>query len=179
MSEIGEQPQEQTPAPRKKRKPRSDKGRPRPRQAQTSAQDRIPTEPDLSRTERAHANDERPARVPMNNSQTKLDRIARPYMRDGYKMRWLSDQEGRLAQAESAWMAPVKDEQGRHVTYQKGLRTMHLYEMEEWIYDEEAQLAEDRTVDIMTAENRVGKDQYVPDGQSTPLSRDPTHYTHD
>lgn len=171
-------PKKKVRAKSKRRKPRKDKGIKRPRATQQTPQEKAETPLTSSeqRRDAAHANRDRPTRVAMNANYEKLGAIAKAYIRDGFHLRFFSDQPGRIGQALSAHYIFVVDDQGNQVVYQKGLRKMILMELPNHLWEDEKALMLAKTIDIVKAKQKVGEGQYVPDGQIQPLVTDPTSY---
>ena len=133
----------------------------------------------VQRRDAAHANTARPERVPAAANYEKLGAVARPYIRDGYHLRFFRDDPGRLEQALSAHYVFVTDDFGNNVTYQKGLRKMHLMELPNALWDDEKALLKQRIDARVQSDAKIGADQYVPQGKTGPLSVDNTDYHDD
>ena len=128
----------------------------------------------VARRDAAHANTARPERVPVAANYEKLAAVAMPYRRDGYHLRFFRDDPGRLEQALSAHYVFVTDDFGNNVTYQKGLRKMHLMELPNHLWEEEIALLNKRIHATVQSDAQIGDDQYVPQGKTGPLSVDMT-----
>lgn len=170
----------QPPAPKvkakAKRKPRSVKGAQRPRSTPQTPEQKAetPLMTSVQRRDAAHANTARPQRIPIAARYEKLGSIAKLYEREGFHLRMHRNDPGRLAQALSAYYVFVTDEQGNNVTYQKGLRTMHLMEIPNELWEEEKALLKSKRRNTIEEKQQIGPDQYVPEGKSKPLTIDQT-----
>ena len=162
-----------------KRKAKRKPGRPRatPQTPQQKAETPLMTS--VERRDAAHANMARPERVAMAANYEKLGAVARPYIRDGYHLRFFRDAPGRLEQALTAYYVFVTDDSGNNVTYQKGLRKMHLMEIPNHLWEAEKALMQQRIDARIHKDSTIGSDQYVPDGKAGPLSVDNTDYHDD
>lgn len=153
----------------------------RPRATSQTPQQKAenPIQTSAQRRDAAHANMARPERVPMAANYEKLGAVARPYIRDGYHLRFFRDAPGRLEQALTAYYVFVTDDNGNNIVYQKGLRKMHLMEIPNSLWEAEKSLMNAKIDARVKKDARIEPGQYVPDGKSGPLSVDNTDYHDD
>ena len=136
-----------------------------------------PLQTSAQRRDAAHANTARPERIPTGANYEKLGAIARPYRRDGYVLRMVSDRPGRLAQMLSGYWVFVTDDSGNNVVYQKGMRVMHLMELPLHLFEEDKRMKDAKNNATIEKDATIDPGQYVPAGKVGPLSVDSTDYT--
>ena len=87
-----------------------------------------------SRTDKAHENKARPARIPMS-AGNKLH-VPDQLKKEGYQQYWQTDRKGMIEQMEAAWWEKVTDERGDPVTVPAGGgETLYLMHIEQKYYD--------------------------------------------
>ena len=162
-----------------KRKPGRKPKRPRATLQTPQQKAETPLMTSVQRRDAAHANQARPERVAMAANYEKLGAVARPYIRDGFHLRFFRDAPGRLEQALTAYYVFVTDDNGNNVTYQKGLRKMHLMEIPNDLWEAEKALMQAKIDARIQKDAEIGSDQYVPIGKAGPLNVDHTDYNDD
>jgi hypothetical protein len=125
-----------------------------------------------SRSNQAHQNKERPARIPMS-AGNKLH-VPESLKKEGYQNYWQVDRPGVIEQMERAWWEKVKDERGEAVTVPAGGgETLYLMRIEQKYYDED--IAKQQKMNIETTARqaqKLGEDEYVPMGRQDVTERE-------
>ena len=124
-----------------------------------------------NRTNNAHENKQRPARVPMS-AGNKLH-VPAELKKEGYQQYWQVDRPGVIEQMEAAWWEKVTDERGEAVTVPGGGGdTLHLMHIEQKYYDEDIAKQQQMNNDTTNKEaQRLGESEYVPKGSEQVVER--------
>ena len=125
-----------------------------------------------SRTNKAHENKQRPARVPMTGGN-KLT-IPEHLKREGYQYYWAIDRKGMIEQMEAAWWEKVKNDEGEFLTVPAGAGETH-YAMciEQKYYDEDMARQQKQNIETTNKQAQLlGEDEYVPQGRSKVTERE-------
>ena len=126
----------------------------------------------MSRSDKAHGNKQRPARIPMS-AGNKLH-VPESLKKEGYQCYWQVDRPGVIEQMERAWWEKVKDDRGEPVTVPAGGgETLYLMHIEQKYYDED--IAKQQKQNIETTANQaqsLGEDEYVPMGRQAVAERE-------
>lgn len=97
-------------------------------------------------------------------------------IKDGFRAYWFKNTPGRIEQAKKAWYEHVIDAQGSPVKVQSGANELYLMQIPEQYYQEDFESGQKKVNDVTRSKLEgamtIGKDDYVPDGQRAPLSRD-------
>lgn len=142
----------------------------RPKANQTASQvENTRVELQTDRIEKAHA-PERPARVPMG-ATLKLE-FGSVTDDPDYQFRVFSDRDGRIQQAKQGWWEHVKDENGDNIVRHSGLYTQYLMKIEKKYWDEDQLLKQSKLSDKLRAEQKLARDEYLPDGRHHVLQKD-------
>ena len=125
-----------------------------------------------SRTDKAHENKGRPARIPMS-AGNKLH-VPEALKKEGFQNYWQIDKKGIIEQMEAAWWVKVKDERGEHVTVPAGGGdTLYLMEIEQKYYDEDIARQQKLNIDTTAKQAQaLGEDEYVPMGRQEVTERE-------
>ncbi len=124
------------------------------------------------RGDKAHANKERPARVPMSSGN-----VLYAPKREGYQRYWAitgPDHPGKVERMQGAWWDFVQDGDGKKIEVAAGKGNMHvLMEIEQQYYDEDMARQQQRNIDA-TQQNvqALGDSEYVPMGQNKVVERE-------
>lgn len=126
----------------------------------------------MSRTEKAHGNKKRPARIPMA-AGNKLH-VPDHLKKEGYQQYWAIDRKGAIEQMEAAWWEKVKDERGESVTVPGGNgETHYLMEIEQKYYDEDIERQQKMNIDTTAKQAQtLGDSEYVPGERSHVVERE-------
>ena len=125
-----------------------------------------------NRTEQAHTNKERPARIPMS-AGNKLH-VPDTLKKEGYQQYWQVDRPGVIEQMEAAWWEKVTDERGEAVTVPGGGGdTLYLMHIEQRYYDEDIAKQQQMNNDTTNKEAQsLGESEYVPKGSEQVVERE-------
>jgi len=115
-------------------------------------------------------NPKRPARVPMG-ATLKLS-FGSVCDDPKYHFHVFSDRDGRIQQSKQAWYEHVKDENGDNVTRHSGPFTQYLMKVEKKYWDKDQKLKQDRLSAKIQGEQKLAKDEYLPDGRHHVLQKD-------
>lgn len=125
-----------------------------------------------SRDSQAHANKDRPARIPMTGGN-KLH-VPEAIKEEGYHYYWAVDRKGMIEQLEAAWYEKVKDERGEAVTAPAGHGETHYLMRIELAYYEE-DMAKQQLQNLNTTNSqaqKLGEEEYVPMGREKVTERE-------
>ena len=125
-----------------------------------------------SRTDNAHQNKGRPARIPMS-SGNKLQ-VPEKYKKEGYQQYWQVDRKGMIEQMEAAWWERAVDERWDNITIPAGGgETLYLMQIEQKYYEEDIQKQQKLNINT-TAEQaqKLGESEYVPLGREQVTERE-------
>lgn len=125
-----------------------------------------------NRVDQAHANKERPARIPMT-AGNKLH-VPESLKREGYQQYWQVDRKGAIEQMEAAWWEKVKNEKGDLVTVPAGNgEILYLMEIEKKYYDEDIQKQQDLNISTTNEQaQKLGESEYVPLGRNAVVQKE-------
>ena len=146
------------------------RGRGRPRANQTDAQaqnSRVDTQTDP--IEAAHSSG-RPPRVPMG-ATLKLE-FGSMVDDPNYHFRVFSDHDGRIEQAKQAYYEYVKDSEGSNVARHSGPYTQFRMKIKKEYWVEDQELKQGKLVAKLQQEQKLQKDEYLPDGRHHALQKD-------
>ena len=146
------------------------RGRGRPRADKTDNQvidSRVELEVD--RVEEAHET-ERPPRVSMG-ATLKLE-FGSLCADEDYHYRVFSDRDGRVEQAKQAWYEHVMDHTGNKVTRHSGPYVQYLMKIKKEYWNEDQELKQKKIVGTLQKEQKLEKDEYLPDDRHHALQKD-------
>ena len=125
-----------------------------------------------SRTDKAHSNKKRPARIPMS-AGNKLH-VPDAIKKEGYQYYWAVDRKGLIEQMEAAWYEKVKDERGDAITVPAGGGEVHyLMCVQQEYYDEDIATQQQQNIDTTANQAQsLGEDEYVPMGRKAVAERE-------
>ena len=125
-----------------------------------------------SRSNSAHANKARPARIPMT-AGNKLH-VPESLKKEGFQYYWAIDRKGMIEQFEAAWWQKVKDERGDNVTIPAGNGEVHyLMCLEQKYYDEDIKRQQQMNIDTTAKQAQtLGDSEYVPGERSQVVERE-------
>ena len=125
-----------------------------------------------NRSEKAHGNSKRPARIPLS-AGNKLH-IPAHLKKEGMFYYWAIDRKGMIEQMEAAYYEKVLDESGKPLTVPAGSGETH-YAMciEQKYYDEDIAEQQRRNLDATAKQAQsLAQDEYVPMGKSQVTERE-------
>jgi len=124
-----------------------------------------------NRSNKAHKNTERPARVPLS-AGNKLQ-VPVHLKKEGYFYYWALDRKGMIQQMEAAWYEKVLDG-GKEVTVPAGGgETHYLMCIEEKYHNEDMAKQQKLNQDATTKQaHTLGEEEYVPDGSQNVMQRE-------
>jgi len=123
-----------------------------------------------TRAVKAKENKARPKRVPMS-AGAKLVIPEGLVDRKKFYPRFIADDPGRLAQAELARYEYVVDEKGNKVI-RNGVVDLYLMKLPMEYREEDLKLKAKRVSDSMIETQKMGKDEYLPEGKKAALERE-------
>lgn len=115
----------------------------------------------------------RPSQRPPRQSMVAGMKLLYPeHLKDpDYEYRWFADNPGRVGQAEGAYWEHVTHKDGSEVVV-RGPTDMYLMRIPREYFEEDKKLKEQRIVNTMKEENKLGKDEYIPEGRSGAIQKD-------
>lgn len=125
-----------------------------------------------TREQAAHANKERPARIPMT-AGNKLH-VPESLKKEGYQYYWGVDRKGMIEQMKAAYWEHVKDERGENISIPAGGgESQYLMCIEQRWYDEDMANQQQRNIDATAKQAQsLGEDEYVPKGHKQVAERE-------
>jgi len=125
-----------------------------------------------SRDSQAHANKDRPARIPMTGGN-KLH-VPETIKEEGYHYYWAVDRKGMIEQLEAAWYEKVKDERGEDFTVAAGNdETHYLMRIELAYYKEDMAKQQKQNLNTTNSQaQKLGEEEYVPMGREKVTERE-------
>lgn len=125
-----------------------------------------------NRTDKAHANKDRPDRIPMA-AGGKLH-VPESLKKEGHQQYWQVDKNGIIDQMKAAYWEVVKDERGEPYTVPAGNdETLYLMEIEQKYYDEDIKSQQDLNISTTAKQaQKLGEDEYVPMGRKQVTERE-------
>ena len=125
-----------------------------------------------SRSDTAHSNKSRPARIPMA-AGNRLH-VPESLKEEGYQYYWATDEKGMIQQFEAAWWQKVLDDRKECVTVPAGNGAAHyLMRIEQKYYDEDIQAQQNRNIDATQKQaQQLGEEEYVPMGSRAVVERE-------
>ena len=119
-----------------------------------------------NRESEAHANKNRPARIPMS-SGNRLD-VPEYLKEEGYKYYWQLDSKGAVEQMKRAYWELVTNERNENITVPAGNgELLHLMRIEQKYYDEDMKTQQDRNnLSSTNQAQKLGDNEYVPMGRN-------------
>lgn len=125
------------------------------------------------KSKRAPRKSDRPTQRPPRVRMTAGGKLFYPehLKDDNYAYRWFEDKPGRLLQAEAAYWEPVLHEDGTQWMV-PGPKNMYLKRIPKEYFEEDKKLKEQRIVNTMKEENKLGEDEYIPEGRSGAIQQD-------
>jgi hypothetical protein len=129
------------------------------------------TNKNQNRTDNAHANKGRPARIPMT-AGNKLH-VPDSLKKEGHQYYWQTNRPGSIEQMEAAWWVKVKNDRGDYVTVPSGADTLYLMEIEKKYYDEDMERQQKLNIDATAKQaQELGDNEYVPMGKDAVTERE-------
>lgn len=125
-----------------------------------------------SRDSKAHANKDRPARIPMTGGN-KLH-VPEAAKEEGFHYYWAVDRKGMIEQMEAAYYEKVKDERGEDFTVAAGNgETHYLMRIELSYYEEDMARQQSQNLNTTNSQaQKLGEDEYVPMGRQAVTERE-------
>ncbi len=125
-----------------------------------------------SRNAEAHANKNRPARIPLN-AGNKLH-VPDAIKEEGYHYYWGNTYKNGIGQLEAAWYEKGLDERGDPITVPAGNGDTHyLMRIEQKYYEEDIDRQQKMNIDATAAQaQKLGDSEYVPQGQDKVATRE-------
>lgn len=125
-----------------------------------------------SRDSQAHANKDRPARIPMTGGN-KLH-VPDAIKEEGFHYYWAVDRKGMIEQMEAAYYEKVKDERGEDFTVAAGNgETHYLMRIEQSYYEEDMARQQSQNLNTTNSQaQKLGEDEYVPMGREQVTERE-------
>ena len=125
-----------------------------------------------SRSDKAHENSGRPARIQMS-SGNKLH-VPDAIKKEGFHYYWAIDRKGMIEQMEAAWYEKVLDDRGQPITVPAGTgETHYLMCVQQEYYDEDIAAQQKQNIDTTAKQAQsLGEDEYVPRGRSNVAERE-------
>lgn len=125
-----------------------------------------------NRAQEAHANDKRPARIPMS-AGNKLH-IPDHLKEDGYFYYWALDKKGMIEQMKAAYYEHVKDDRGEELAVPAGNgETHYAMKIPQEYYDEDMARQQKLNIDATAKQAQaLGEDEYRPVGREQVIERE-------
>lgn len=123
-----------------------------------------------SRDEDQAISSARTTRIPIGRQQ-RLEGIAAAYMDPAFYLRFVIDKPGRIATHLQAAYEFVKDGNGEKVTFPSGSYHLHLMKLPIVFRKEDLVTREASIASTLSAENKIGNEEYAPDGASVALTK--------
>lgn len=124
-----------------------------------------------NRTDQAHANKDRPARIPIS-AGGKLH-VPESLKKEGYQQYWQVDAKGAIEQMQAAWWEKVQDERGDITVPAGNGDTLYLMEIEQQYYDEDIKRQQDLNISTTAKQaQKLGEEEYVPMGRQQITERE-------